>query len=56
LPYLGRTSKFSNLILATGHAMMGISLSPITGQLVGEIASDEPPAFDLSRLAPDRYG
>ena len=56
LPYLGRTSKFSNLIRATGHAMMGISLSPITGQLVGEIASDEPPAFDLSRLAPDRYG
>jgi D-amino-acid dehydrogenase len=55
LPYLGRTAKFSNLILATGHAMMGISLSPITGQLVGEIVSGEKPSFDLSLLSPDRY-
>ena len=55
LPYLGRTAKFSNLILATGHAMMGMSLSPITGQIVGEIVSGEKPAFDLSLLSPDRY-
>lgn len=55
LPYLGRTQKFSNLILATGHAMMGMSLSPITGQLVSEIISGEKPSFDLSLLAPDRF-
>ena len=55
LPYLGRTAKFSNLILATGHSMMGMSLSPITGQLVSEIVSGEKPAFDLSLLSPDRY-
>ncbi len=55
MPYLGRTAKFSNLILATGHAMMGMSLSPITGQLVGELVSGERPAFDLSLLSPDRY-
>jgi D-amino-acid dehydrogenase len=56
LPYLGRTAKFSNLILATGHAMMGMSLSPVTGKIVGEIASGEKPAFDLRLLSPDRYG
>jgi D-amino-acid dehydrogenase len=55
LPYLGRTAKFSNLILATGHAMMGLSLSPVTGQLAGEIISGEQPSFDLSLLSPDRY-
>ena len=55
LPYLGRTAKYSNLILATGHAMMGMSLSLITGRIVGEIVSGEPPAFDLSLLSPDRY-
>ena len=55
LPYLGRTAKFSNLILATGHTMMGMSLSPITGQIVGEIVSGEKPAFDLGLLSPDRY-
>lgn len=55
LPYLGRTAKFSNLILATGHAMMGMSLSPVTGQIVSEIVSGEKPKFDLSLLSPDRY-
>ena len=55
LPYLGRTAKFSNLILATGHAMMGMSLSPITGKIVSEIVSGEKPSFDLRLLSPDRY-
>jgi len=55
LPYLGRTARFSNLILATGHAMMGMSLSPITGRLVSEIVSGEKPTFDLSLLSPNRY-
>ena len=55
LPYLGRTAKFSNLIVATGHAMMGMSLSPITGQIVSEFVSGEKPAFDLSLFSPDRY-
>ncbi len=55
LPYFGRTAKFSNLIIATGHAMMGMSLSPVTGQLVSEIVSGETPSFDLSLLSPDRF-
>ena len=55
LPYLGRTAKFSNLILATGHAMMGMSLSPITGQMVSELVSGEKPKFNLNLLSPDRY-
>ncbi|MDR3457886.1 MAG: FAD-dependent oxidoreductase [Verrucomicrobiae bacterium] len=55
LPYLGRTAKFSNLILATGHAMMGMSLSPVTGRIVSETVSGEKPQFDLGRLSPDRY-
>ena len=38
MPYLGRSSKVSNLIVATGHGMMGLSLAPITGQLVSELA------------------
>ena len=55
LPYLGRTAKFSNLVLATGHAMMGMSLSPITGKIVAEIVSGENSPFDLRLLSPDRY-
>jgi D-amino-acid dehydrogenase len=55
LPYLGRTRKFENLTIATGHAMMGLSLGPISGRLVSEIVSGEKPSFDLSLLNPDRY-
>lgn len=56
LPYLGRTTKYRNLILATGHAMMGLSLGPVTGQIVAQLLSDERPAYDLALLSPDRFG
>ena len=55
LPYLGRTAKFSNLSIATGHAMMGLSLGPITGRLMSEILSGEPPSIRIDALNPDRY-
>lgn len=55
LPYLGRTKKWSNLILATGHAMMGLSLGPITGQLVASLIESETPAIPLDLLSPDRF-
>ena len=55
LPYLGRTSRFDNVVIATGHAMMGVSLGPITGQSVAQILSDEPTEIDLTLLSPDRF-
>jgi D-amino-acid dehydrogenase len=55
LPYLGRTRAAENLIVATGHSMMGLSLAPITGELAAKLADGEPPRFDLRLLGPDRY-
>ena len=55
LPYLGRTAKFKNLTIATGHAMMGLSLGPITGRLVSEIVSGEKSSMPIDLLNPDRY-
>ncbi len=55
LPYLGRAGRHDNLVIATGHAMMGLSLGPVTGQLVAGILAGETPAHDLSLLAPDRF-
>ena len=55
LPYVGRTAKYDNLSLATGHAMMGMSLGPITGKLVSGLLEGEKPSFDLTMLSPDRY-
>src|SRR5262249_24424949 len=36
VPYIGRSGRYSNLCIATGHTMMGVSLGPITGKLVSE--------------------
>lgn len=55
LPYIGRFQDYTNLSVATGHAMLGVSLGPITGMLMAEVLSDEKPGIDLALLSPDRY-
>ncbi|MEZ0387711.1 MAG: NAD(P)/FAD-dependent oxidoreductase [Verrucomicrobium sp.] len=55
LPYLGRTGAAKNLVIATGHGMMGLSLAPVTGDIVGRIVDGEPAGFDrFEMLSPDR--
>jgi D-amino-acid dehydrogenase len=56
MPYLGRTARYHNLVIATGHAMMGLSLGAISGQIATRLVSEESPEFDLALLSPDRYG
>lgn len=55
LPFIGRFRNYDNLIAAAGHAMVGISLAPITGKLVAEIVHGRIPSIDLLPLRPDRY-
>jgi D-amino-acid dehydrogenase len=55
LPYIGRFKRYANLSVATGHAMMGLSLGPITGKLMAQVLSDEPPEMDMALLDPRRY-
>jgi len=54
LPYIGRTSDFKNLTIATGHAMMGWSLGPATGKMVSEIITELPLSMPLYGFHPDR--
>jgi len=55
LPYLGRPRRYDNVIIATGHGMKGISLAPITGQIVAQLAAEERPQIDLTALAVNRF-
>ena len=55
LPYIGSFVKYPNLVVATGHAMLGISLAPVTGKLVHDIISKKEMDFDMSMLSPDRF-
>jgi D-amino-acid dehydrogenase len=55
LPYVGRFRNYRNLSVATGHAMLGMSLGPITGKLMAETLSGVPPSMNMAELSPDRY-
>ena len=54
LPFIGRHSKIKNMVLATGHSMMGWSLGPATGRLVTEVISGRKTSMDLKPFLPER--
>ena len=54
LPFIGRHSKIKNMVLATGHSMMGWSLGPATGRLVTEVISGRKTSIDLKPFLPER--
>lgn len=55
LPYLGRVRSLDNFIVATGHAMLGLSLAPATGRIVSDLLTGMEPAFPLAALQPERF-
>ncbi len=55
MPYIGRTQRWKNLTIATGHAMMGLSLAPATGRIVADVLAGERSPVALELLSPDRY-
>ncbi len=55
MPYLGRTQRWKNLTIATGHAMMGLSLAPATGKIVADVLCGEKSPVALDLMSPDRF-
>ena len=55
LPYIGRPRLYDNVIISTGHGMKGISLAPITGKIVSQLASDQAPEVDIATLRIERF-
>ena len=56
LPYLGKAPDQKNVIVASGHSMLGLSLAPVTGMLVEKLLSGETSEIDLKPLNPARFG
>jgi D-amino-acid dehydrogenase len=52
VPAIGRLGR---AVVATGHAMKGVALAPVTGRLVGQLLSGEQPDHDLAPLDPNRF-
>jgi D-amino-acid dehydrogenase len=55
LPYIGRSKKIDNLVVATGHSMLGLSLGAGTGKLVSEILQGKPTSMNITPFNPDRF-
>jgi D-amino-acid dehydrogenase len=57
LPYIGPVGGAAeNAFVASGHSMMGLSLAPVTGQLMAQLLCGERPDIGIAKLAPRRFG
>jgi D-amino-acid dehydrogenase len=54
LPYIGNVQPYTNLTIATGHSMLGISLGAGTGKLVSELVQGVPASMDITPFHPQR--
>ncbi len=55
LPYIGSGKKITNLIIAGGHSMMGLSLGPATGKIISEICNQQPTSVRTDAFDPQRF-
>ena len=55
LPILGRAARVQNLLLATGHGMLGVTMSAATGLLASELLTGRATTLDLLPFSPARF-
>ncbi len=55
LPLIGPIRGVEGVLVATGHAMLGLTQAPGTGRLIADLASKRRPGLDLGPFRPDRF-
>jgi len=55
IPIIGPSSRWSNLMFATAHGMLGVSMSAATGELVAALVRGDAPPIDPTPYAPSRF-
>ena len=55
MPYIGRHSKYKNLIIAGGHAMLGLSMAAGTGKLVEHMINSSQPPIPIDAFSVERF-
>lgn len=55
MPYIGPLQSDSAVIMATGHAMMGLSLAPVTGRIVKDMLAGISSGHALNKTEPSRF-
>jgi D-amino-acid dehydrogenase len=55
LPVLGRLPGFENLIVASGHGMLGVTLGPVSGVIVAQLLRDDLEESMVRAFDPGRF-
>ena len=55
LPILGATPHYKNAWLATGHGMLGVSMSTVTGHLMADLICQRPPIINPAPYSIQRF-
>lgn len=55
IPYLGKVASLNNLVVAGGHAMMGISLAPVSGRLVADLLAGDSSFPSIQAMDANRF-
>jgi D-amino-acid dehydrogenase len=56
LPVIGLVPGFSNVAVASGHAMLGVTLAPVTGEAIAELLTVGKRPEGLAPFDPGRFG
>ncbi|MFT5375212.1 MAG: D-amino-acid dehydrogenase, partial [Candidatus Latescibacterota bacterium] len=54
-PFIGRANAWDNLIVAAGHGMCGLSLGPVTGEIVAHLVVGDETGFNLDLCRVGRF-
>ena len=55
LPYIAKTAEYNNVIVAGGHAMLGISQGTGTGLIVSQLIENKKTEINISAFSLDRF-
>ncbi|MDF2158864.1 FAD-dependent oxidoreductase [Algoriphagus sp. CAU 1675] len=55
LPYIGFAPGYSNVLVGSGHGMMGVSLAPATGKILAELHLQKDTSLLISGFEVGRY-
>lgn len=55
LPYIGQPDNYTNVVVAGGHAMLGISQGTGTGLIVSQLLTGKTPGINISAFCLNRF-
>lgn len=55
LPIIGNIPERENVYVASGHGMLGVTMAPVTGEIIADLIVNGTTRHDLTAFRPDRF-